>query len=305
MHDAEHRVRVDADRGALTVALLLITGFMAAELAGGIIAHSLALLSDAGHMLGDAGALLFSLVALQLAARPADGGWTYGLKRAEILSALANGSTLLVLAALIVYEAVRRLLLPPAVEARLMLAVALVGILVNLVATWQLTRARRESLNIRGSYQHILTDLYAFAGTAVAAAVILLTGFNRADAIASLLVAGSMVWAGVGLVRDAARVLLEAAPADLRVPDVIAVLSEDPRVVNVHDFHLWEITSGLPALSAHVLVQAGEDCHAVRRQLERRLQERFHIEHSTLQVDHVARPAQPLVPQRLDPGAGA
>jgi cobalt-zinc-cadmium efflux system protein len=278
----------------LIVAFCLILGFMAAEVVAGVVGQSLALLSDAAHMLTDAGALGLSLVALRLAARPAGGGLTYGLKRAEILSALANGVTLFVLAAVIGVEAVRRVFQPLEVEGGLVLGVALVGVGVNLLAAWQLARAERRSLNIRGSYQHILTDLYAFLGTAVAAGVIMATGWVRADAIASLFVAALMVRAGYGLVRDATRVLLEAAPAGMNATEVGKALTARPTVVNVHDFHLWEITSGMPALSAHVLVHAGEDCHAVRRQLEHELRRRFGIEHTTLQVDHARDGDRPL-----------
>jgi cobalt-zinc-cadmium efflux system protein len=277
-----------ADRRRLGVGLGLLVAFMAAEVGAGVAGRSLALLSDAGHMLTDAGALALSLVVIGLAARPPRGGLTYGLKRTEILSGLANGITLLVVAALIVYEALHRLVAPPEVNARLVLGVALAGILVNLAVAWQLARAERRSLNIRGSYQHVLTDLYAFAGTAAAAVVILLTGFDRADAIASILVAGLMVRAAWGLLRDAGRVLLEAAPEGLRPEAIAAAIAGHPSVANVHDLHVWEITSGFPALSAHVLVQPGDDCHAVRRELEQLLDRRFGIEHTTLQVDHVA-----------------
>lgn len=284
-----HAISPNADRGRLVFALVLLVAFMAAELVAGIVGHSLALLSDAGHMLTDGGALALSLVVISLAARPPSGGLTYGLKRTEILSGLANGITLLVIAALIVYEAIHRLISPPEVDARLMLGVALVGVVVNLVITWQLARAERRSLNIRGSYQHILTDLYAFIATAVAAVVILLTGFDRADPIASILVAGLMVRASWGLLRDASRVLLEAAPAGVSPDEVAGAIAAHPSVANVHDLHVWEITSGFPALSAHVLVRPGDDCHAVRRDLEQLLDQRFEIEHTTLQVDHVTR----------------
>jgi cobalt-zinc-cadmium efflux system protein len=289
----------NADRRRLVVGLVLIVAFMIAEVVAGIAGHSLALLSDAGHMLTDAGALALSLVVIGLAARPPSGGLTYGLKRTEILSGLGNGITLLVIAALIVYEAVHRLISPPHVEARLMLVVALAGVVVNLVVTWQLAKAERQSLNIRGSYQHILTDLYAFAGTAVAAVVILLTGFERADAIASILVAGLMVRAAAGLLRDAVRVLLEAAPRGVRPEEIVAAMAARPSVANVHDLHVWEITSGFPALSAHVLVRPGDDCHAARRDLEQLLDQRFGIEHTTLQVDHVSRQS----PITIEPSA--
>jgi cobalt-zinc-cadmium efflux system protein len=260
---------------------------MAAEVVAGLVSGSLALLSDAGHMLTDAGALALSLIVIRLAARPPEGGLTYGLKRAEVLSGLANAVTLVVIAALIVYEAIRRLISPPAVDARYMLAVALAGMAVNLVVAWLMAGADRRSLNIRGSYQHILTDLYAFIGTVVAAVVILVTGFVRADALVSILVAGLMLGAAYGLLREAGRTLLEAAPRGM-VPDEIAgAITAHPSVANVHDLHVWEITAGFPALSAHVLVRPGDDCHAVRRDLEHVLARRFHIEHTTLQVDHI------------------
>ncbi|HEX4186916.1 MAG TPA: cation diffusion facilitator family transporter [Solirubrobacteraceae bacterium] len=282
-----HAVRGDADRGRLTFALALIVGFMAVEVAAGVLAHSLALLSDAGHMLADAGAIGFSLIALRLAARPAAGAMTFGFKRAEILSAQANGVTLLVLAGFIAYEAIVRLVHPMHVRGGLMLAVALAGIAVNLAAARALAAQSRESLNIEGSYRHILTDLYAFIGTAIAAGVILIAGFERADPIVSLLIAALMVRSGVSLVRAAGRIFLEAAPVDLE-PDAIGeALIAERGVVEVHDLHVWEVTSGFPALSAHVLVGRDCDCHAARREMEAMLHARFGVDHTTLQVDHV------------------
>jgi len=210
-----HGVSADADRGRLTVTLGLIVAFMVVEVAAGVIAHSLALLSDAGHMLTDAAAIGFSLFALRLAARPAKGAMTFGFKRVEILSAQANGVTLLILAAFIAYEAIRRLFNPPQVRGGLMLAVALAGVLVNLAAIWMLSQANRRSLNLEGSFQHILTDLYGFIGTAIAAAIILLGGFERADPIVSLLIAALMTRSGLSLVRDSGRIFLEAAPRGL------------------------------------------------------------------------------------------
>ena len=281
-----HGVSPEADRRRLAVALALILGLLAAEVAIGIVAHSLALLSDAAHMLTDAVAIGLSLLALRLAARPAAGAMTYGLKRAEILSAQANGALLLVLAGLIVYEAVRRLVDPPEVRAWWVLATALGGLAVNLVATRQLAGADRANMAIEGSFQHLLTDIYAFAGTIAAAIVILAVGFARADPIASIVVAALMVHAAYGLLRDSARVLLEGAPKGMSVEEIGRALAEDPRVADVHDLHVWEIGSGFPALSAHVLVRPGDDCHAVRRRLEQLVAERFAIAHTTLQVDH-------------------
>ncbi len=294
-----HGIGPNGDRGRLILGLALLVAFMVAEVVAGVAGGSLALLSDAGHMIADAGALGLSLVVIGLAARPPGGGLTYGLKRTEILSGLASGIGLLVIAALVVYEAVHRLISPVEVDARLVLGVALAGVVVNLVVAGLLAKAERRSLNIRGSYQHILTDLYAFVGTAAAAVVILLTGFYRADALASILVACLMVRAAWGLLRDAGRVLLEAAPEGLQPDEIAAAMAVHPSVANVHDLHVWEITTGFPALSAHVLVRPGDDCHAARRDLEQLLDQRFGIEHTTLQVDHV-RPRsgslrQPLV----------
>ncbi|MHB8695741.1 MAG: cation diffusion facilitator family transporter [Solirubrobacteraceae bacterium] len=294
-----HGVSADADTGKLSIALGLIVGFMVVEVAVGVLAHSLALLSDAGHMLTDAAAIGFSLLAARLAARPAKGAMTYGLKRVEILSAQANGVTLLILAAFISYEAIRRLFNPPHVQAELILAVALIGIAVNLAATWTLAKANRQSLNVEGSYQHILTDLYAFIGTAIAAGIILATGFQRADPIVSLLIAGLMIRSGYALVKASGRVFLEAAPQGLDPDEIGRALAHQPGVVEVHDLHVWEVTSGFPALSAHVLVTTNADCHAARRAMDTLLHEQFHIEHTTLQVDHQGndlidiRPLQP------------
>jgi cobalt-zinc-cadmium efflux system protein len=282
-----HGVSAEADRRYLAIALALLVGFMLVEVVVGLIASSLALISDAGHMLTDAGAIALAVVTMRLAARPAHGSMTYGLKRAEILSAQANGITLLLLSAWFVYEAVRRLIDPPEVEGALVLAIALLGIVVNLLATWTISKANRESLNVEGAFQHILTDLFAFVATAFAGAIIYFTGgYNRVDAIAALVVAALMLRAGYGLVRDSGRIFLEAAPKGLDPEEIGRAMASHPGVAGVHDLHVWEVTSGFPALSAHVLVEKDEDCHEERRGLERLLEERFGVEHTTLQVDH-------------------
>jgi cobalt-zinc-cadmium efflux system protein len=284
-----HGASADADRGKLTIALALILAFMAAEVVTGIVANSLALLSDAAHMLTDAAAIGFSLVAIRLAARPAEGEMTFGLKRVEILSAQANGVTLLVLAAIIAIEAVSRLVSPPSVDGGLMLAVALAGIAVNLAATATLARANRRSLNVEGSFQHILTDLFAFVGTAIAAVAILATGFDRADAIASLLVAALMLRSAYGLLRDSGRIFLEASPRGIDPEAIGRRMAEQPGVVEVHDLHVWEVTSEFPALSAHVTVEADTDCHRTRLELGDLIERQFGIHHTTLQVEHEPR----------------
>jgi cobalt-zinc-cadmium efflux system protein len=276
----------DASAKRLAIALGLLLGLMAVEVAAGIVASSLALLSDAAHMLTDAGALALALVAMRLARRPAKGPMTYGLRRTEILSAQFNGATLLVLGLLIVIEGVRRLVEPPAVEGTVVLIVALVGVAVNLAATVVLHGADRSSLNVEGAFQHVLTDLVAFIATAIAGLVIALTGFDRADGIASLFVAAVMLRAAWSLLRDSGRIFLEAAPRDVDVEAIGRAMVEQPGVKEVHDLHVWEVSSGFVALSAHVRVGADDDCHAARRSLERLLHDGYEIEHTTLQVDH-------------------
>jgi cobalt-zinc-cadmium efflux system protein len=305
-HDHVHVGRA-ADHRALQGALALILAFMAAEVVAGILASSLALLSDAAHMLTDAAALALSIAAGALASRPARGSMTYGLGRVEILSAQANGVTLLVLGCVIIYEAIARLASPPDVRGGLVLVVALVGIAVNLAATVILSRGsgRERSLNVEGSYRHILTDLYGFVATAIAAIVILATGFARADAIASLLIAGLMLTAAYSLLKASGRVFMEAAPAGLDPDRIGHVLAAQDGVIEVHDLHVWEVTSGFPALSAHVVVGAGSDCHALRQNLKRVLEERFDLHHTTLQVDHEAAPQPPLQIEVAPPAGGA
>ncbi|GAA2044340.1 cation diffusion facilitator family transporter [Catenulispora yoronensis] len=282
-----HGVGPDADRRWLLIGLALIVGFMSVEVVVGLLSHSLALISDAAHMLTDAASIGLALFAMRLAARPARGGYTFGLKRAEILSAQANGVTLLVLSCVLAYEAVRRLISPPEVTGGLVLVTALVGIAVNIAAAWSISKANRTSLNVEGAFQHILTDLYGFIATAIAGAVVLTTGFARADAIASLVVVALMLKAGAGLVTAASRIFLEAAPAGVDPDAVGDQMASVENVIEVHDLHIWEITSGQAALSAHVLVVPGGDCHKVRRDLQAQLRDAHAITHATLQVDHL------------------
>src|SRR5919109_1173627 len=223
-HAHHDHVGQTADSRRLSVALALILAFMAAEVVVGLLASSLALLSDAAHMLTDAGALALALLAARLARRPAGGGFTFGLRRAEILSAQVNGAAIL-------------------------------------------SGAERRSLNVEGAFQHVLTDLFAFVATAIAGVVVLATGFSRADGIAALLVAALMLRSGYGLLRDSGRVLLEAAPRGLDPDEIGRTLAAEHHVVEVHDLHVWEVTSGMPSLSAHVTVRAGCGTPAHRRPL--------------------------------------
>lgn len=298
----DHSLTIDrtADERSLKIALAAILAFMSAEIAVAILASSLALLSDAAHMLTDAAALAMALVAARLASRPAKGVWTFGLGRAEIISASANGTTLLVLALMIVYGAIDHLVSPPHVDGGPVLAVALAGIVVNLVLARVLhpstghSDGHQHSLNVEGSFQHILTDLFGFVATAIAAGVILATGFARADAIASLLIAAIMLRASYGLLRASVRVMMEAAPTGIEPELVGQTLASQPGVAEVHDLHVWEVTSGFPAVSAHIVVDAGHECHELRRELARLLEDRFGLAHSTLQVEHARAEQEPL-----------
>jgi cobalt-zinc-cadmium efflux system protein len=285
-HAHSHAPAADADRRWLTVALALIAGFMVVEVVAGILADSLALLSDAAHMLTDAGAIALALVAARLAAGPARGAFTFGLGRAEILSAQLNGALLLVLAAIIGWEAIERLSDPPAVEGGVVVAVGALGALVNVAAAWALSRAERRSLNVEGARAHVLADLYGSLAAVAAGLAVLLGGFEAADGIAALVVALLMLRSGLGLVSEAGRVLLEGAPRGIVPGDVGKAMAAHPGVKEVHDLHVWEVTSGFPALSAHVLVPAGDDCHQRRRELETLLHDQFDIAHTTLQVEH-------------------
>jgi cobalt-zinc-cadmium efflux system protein len=285
-HDHPHVHAGTTDARRLGLAFALIVAFMLAEVVAGIVGSSLALLSDAGHMLTDAIALGLALAALRLAERPPAGSFTYGLRRAEILSAQVNGITLLLLGLLIVFEGIRRLIDPPDVEGALVLIVAIVGIGVNLVAARVLAGAERRSLNIEGAFLHVVTDLFAFIATAIAGALILIWGLDRADGIASLLIAALMLWAAYGLLRETGRVFMEAAPPGLDPQAIGEALVNEAGVVEVHDLHVWEVTTGMPAISAHMIVRQDADCHEARWRAARLLAERFGVEHSTLQVEH-------------------
>jgi cobalt-zinc-cadmium efflux system protein len=281
-----HAPAPDADRRWLRVALALIAGFMVAEVVAGVLAGSLALLSDAAHMLTDAGAIALALAAARMAGRPPGGSFTFGFGRAEILSAQANGAALLVLAAALGVESVRRLFHPGDVDGLTVLLVGLLGACVNVGAAWALSRAERRSLNVEGARAHVLMDLYASLGAATAGAVILIADVPEADPVAALVVVVLMLRSGWSLLRDSGRVLLEASPRGLDPALIGRAMAAAPGVTEVHDLHVWEVTSGFPALAAHVLCRPGHDCHGLRRELEVLLHDEFGIHHTTLQVDH-------------------
>jgi cobalt-zinc-cadmium efflux system protein len=289
-HDHPHSP--GADRRWLGAALAVIVAFMMGEVVAGLLAHSLALLTDAAHMLTDAAALALAIAASRIVQRPARGAFTYGFARVDALSGQASGITLILLAVWFAVEGVRRLFAPADVHGGAVTAVALIGVAVNLLATTLAGRADHGGLNVRGVVAHLLTDLWAFAATVLAGLVVLTTGWTRADPVASLVVAGLMAWTGWRLVHAAGRVFLEAAPSGVDPGALGRELVHSEGVAEVHDLHVWEIGPGTVALSAHVLVRPPRDCHEVSAALRTMLNERWGIGHVTLQTDHADAPDQ-------------
>jgi cobalt-zinc-cadmium efflux system protein len=276
----------DQSRRALTWTVALTVTFTVVELVGGLLTDSLALLADAAHMLSDDLSLGLALVAVWLAGRPPSPRRTFGYQRAEILAALFNGVTLVVISVLIFIEAVRRFSDPPDVVGGWMLVIACGGLAVNLIAARILYGAGTESLNVSAAFRHVLADLAGSVGVIVAALIILITGWEYADPLVSALIGVLVLASSWSIIRDSGTILLEASPRGLNVEDVGTAMASVPGVVEVHDLHVWTITSGFPALAAHVTVGRDSDCHAKRRDLEGMLAERFGLEHTTIQVDH-------------------
>jgi cobalt-zinc-cadmium efflux system protein len=285
-HDHDHGDVANADQRYLMLALAIIAAFMGVEVVVGLLANSLALLADAAHMLTDAASIALALVAARLAARPATPSFTFGFKRAEVMSAQINGASLLILAAFLAYEGIERLGDPPDVQGGFVIGVGVLGAVVNVSAAAVLARAQRKSLNVEGARAHVLADLYASIAAVIGGLAVVLTGIARFDALAALVVVVLMLRSGWSLLRDSSRVLLEGSPEGIDTRAVGEAMLRHPGVREVHDLHLWEVTTGFPALAAHVLVGRDDDCHLCRRGLERLLHDRFDIEHTTLQVDH-------------------
>lgn len=288
-HASHHHGAPTSDARVLRVALGLLTVYLVVEVVAAVVAHSLALFADAGHLLVDIGALAVSLWAVSLAQRPASVDWTFGLKRAEILAAAMNGVTLVVISGVLGFEAVRRLQHPHHVDGGVVIVVALVGVVTNLFAARVLARSARTSLNVEGSYRHIVTDLYAFIATVVAGVIIVTTHVERADAVASLVVVVLMVKAAYELLRASGTILLEATPSHVNLHEIRAHLLDVEHVQSVHDLHAWTVTSSLPALTAHVVVD--DECFQegcvprILDELQACLGGHFDIEHSTFQME--------------------
>ena len=271
------------------VTLVLIVLFLITEVVAAVIGDSLVLYADAGHMLSDVAALSLSLWAITTAQKPARERWTYGFKRVEILAAATNGALLVAVAVIIGIEAIQRLITPHHVAGDLVLAVAAVGAAINLIAVRVLAHANRKSLNLRAAFAHIVTDLYAFVGTALSGLVIILTRWERADSIASMLVVVLMLWTAWGLLRDSGQILLQAAPDDLDLNEVRTHMVDVGDVLDVHDLHAWTLTSGSTTLSAHVIVE--DKCFnsghtpQILDALQLCLADHFNVTHSTLQLE--------------------
>jgi len=284
-HAHDHSYRAGSRR-ALGLVLVLTAAFTGVEIVGGMLTGSLALLADAGHMLGDSAALALALGAAWLASRPATPERSFGFRRAEILAALANGLALVLIAIWVFVEAIRRLDDPPEILGGWVLLVAVIGLGVNVAAAGILTRTADESLNVKAALRHVFADILASAGVAIAAIVVLTTGWRQADPIAGIAIAVLILASSWSILRDSVAILLEATPAGIDAEAVGRRMAEAEGVVEVHDLHIWTITSGFPALSAHVLVRRGDDCHARRRELQELLATEFQLDHTTLQVEH-------------------
>jgi cobalt-zinc-cadmium efflux system protein len=286
VHSHESNASASADRRALGGALALVLGFLVVEIVAGLLTGSLALLADAGHMLTDSFALALALFASWIAARPSTPARSFGYRRAEILAALTNAILLVAIAVWIFVEAYGRLREPPEVLAGWVVAVGAVGLAVNVSAAGLLARGHGESLNRRAALRHVLADLLGSIGVVLAGTLVLTSGWREADPLVSVLIGLLVLGSSWSIVRESVGILLEATPRGVDAEDVGGAMAATEGVEEVHDLHIWTITSGFPSLSAHVLVAPGADCHGIRLQLERLLAERFRLTHTTLQVEH-------------------
>ncbi|MDD5191398.1 MAG: cation diffusion facilitator family transporter [Dehalococcoidales bacterium] len=289
MTDHNHNGGTQAKRQnrGLLIALAIVIVMMVAEIIGGLVSHSLALLSDAGHMMVDGLALTISIFALNLAQRPANTKRTFGYHRVEIMAALANGVILTLVSVFIFYEAYQRLRNPPEVRSGLMLTIAILGLAANLVGIWLLHRDREANLNIRGAFLHILGDTISSVGVIAGAIIIGITGKGITDPIIAIIIGGIILWGAFRLVKESADILMEAVPGHIQLDKVTAAIQGIPGVQSAHDLHIWTITSGIFALSSHIVVddvlvsRSGEIVKDVNSLLEKQ----FNITHTTLQLE--------------------
>jgi len=290
-HDHSHPLAaLNAARLAWTLAVISV--FLIVEFVGGLLTHSLALLADAGHMLTDVAALIIAIFAQRLALRPATPSHSFGLLRAEVMGALINGATLIAITFWIFWEAVKRISAPPEVHGGLMMAIAAAGLAANIAAAMILHGGSKESLNMQGAYIHVLGDLLGSFGALLAGAVIYFTGWTLADPLLSILIGIVILYSSWGLLKRSTSILLNATPKDIDYEAVREALEDIPHVVEVHDLHIWSISAGNPSLSAHL--RLSPDCadsahwQICLRQTQDMLREKFHITHTTLQLEPTA-----------------
>jgi len=265
--------------------LALVVAYAVAEVIGGLVSGSLALLADAGHMVSDAAALVLTLLAIGFARKAPTPERTYGHHRAEILAALANGSTMIAIAVFIFIEAYHRLQQPHEIAGGLMLGISAGGLVVNLMGLWLLHGSHTDDLNVRGAWLHVLGDALGSLQALVAGALIWAYGWTWADPVASVLIALLVIYSSGRLIRQSVGVLMEGTPEHIRLGDLRAALDAIPAVREIHDLHVWSITSGFVSLSAHAVVNEGADAAAVLKASEQLLVERFKIRHTTIQID--------------------
>jgi cobalt-zinc-cadmium efflux system protein len=285
-HNSGHDQR--AGSRELRMALAMTATYMFAEAIGGYLTHSLALLADAGHMLSDVGSLALSLLAMRFAAKPRTPQMTYGYYRAEILAALVNGATLVVIAIFILYEAIARFQSPPEVQSIPMLAVAIVGLLLNLFSAFILSRKKDVSLNVKGAFLHVVADTLGSVGAIAAGVVMLTTGWYRADPLISVFIAMLIVYSSWRLLKESVTVLMEGTPVYIDLNELENAIKNVVGVREVHDLHVWTVTSGFEAVSAHVLVENCEsmqDSERVLSAVRLLIHDRFGIDHATIQIE--------------------
>jgi cobalt-zinc-cadmium efflux system protein len=286
-HTAANHHGENSNRG-LKIALVIVAVVMAVEIAGGLLSNSLALLGDAGHMLVDALALALSLIALNLARKPATATRTYGFHRAEIMAALANGVTLVLVAVFIFYEAWQRFRSPPTVHTPVMLVVAVVGLIANLVTMRLLHHSRHDNLNVRAAFFHVFGDMISSVGVIIGGIVIAVTGWKLADPLIAVMIGIIILWGAVGLVRESVDILLETVPKQIPLDKVAVAIKSVQGVVELHDLHIWTITSGIYALSTHILIQDQmlSRTREITAAINRELEQKFSITHTTFQMEN-------------------
>lgn len=284
-HGHEHTHPPLGNRGRLIIVFSLTFAYMLAEAIGGFLTNSLALLSDAGHMLTDVAALLLALMAMWFAARPVTPKKTFGYYRMEILAALANGVALVAISLLIFYEALQRLASPEPVRGSEVVFIAIGGLVINVISAWLLQSASEESLNMRGAFLHVIGDALGSVGAIIAGGLIWWKGWTLSDPIISMLMCVLIVYSSWQLIRASVNILLEGTPSHISLRSVIEAIHELPGVAEVHDLHIWTISSGKEALSAHVMIEPGVSHRATLDALQERLRERFNIGHVTIQVE--------------------